>query len=456
MGSSQKKDPITRFLMYSLMGLLFFSIIVFSLLGIYMNLESRKTIYEVGEIYMSGMNEQMARHFENVIKLRFEQVHGLVSVVPSKSGKAEDLYEELVYRAQVREFDYLALCSADGEFETLYGEPIQPLNPEPFLKALVQGEQRVAVGTDASGDKVVLFGVDADYPLRNGEKSTGLIAAVPLEYVTDFLSLEDGGQLTYYHIIRPDASFVIQNSNTELLEFFHLLQKQMGSDAGSTIAGDSIKEFEDALRANRGCSVSYEIEGEELQICGMPLPYSEWYLVAVMPYGTLDDVINSLSGRRMLITLLACVSVLLIQTLIFFRYFSMSRSQLHELEEARRSALEASRAKSEFLANMSHDIRTPMNAIVGMTAIAAAHLDNREQVQNCLRKITLSSKHLLGLINDVLDMSKIESGKLTLTVEQISLKEVVEGIVSIMQPQVKAKRQTWDIHGEKVVRENVW
>ena len=105
--------------MYSLMGLLFFSIIVFSLLGIYMNLESRKTIYEVGEIYMSGMNEQMARHFENVIKLRFEQVHGLVSVVPSKSGKAEDLYEELVYRAQVREFDYLALCSADGEFETL-------------------------------------------------------------------------------------------------------------------------------------------------------------------------------------------------------------------------------------------------------------------------------------------------------------------------------------------------
>lgn len=456
MGSSQKKDPITRFLMYSLMGLLFFSIIVFSLLGIYMNLESRKTIYEVGEIYMSGMNEQMARHFENVIKLRFEQVHGLVSVVPSKSGKAEDLYEELVYRAQVREFDYLALCSADGEFETLYGEPIQPLNPEPFLKALVQGEQRVAVGTDASGDKVVLFGVDADYPLRNGEKSTGLIAAVPLEYVTDFLSLEDAGQLTYYHIIRPDASFVIQNSNIELLEFFNLLQKQMGPDAGSTIADDSVKEFKDALRANRGCSVTYEIEGEELQICGMPLPYSEWYLVAVMPYGTLDDMINSLSGRRMVMTLLACVSVLLIQTLIFFRYFSMSRSQLHELEEARRSALEASKAKSEFLANMSHDIRTPMNAIVGMTAIAAAHMDNREQVQNCLRKITLSSKHLLGLINDVLDMSKIESGKLTLTVEQISLKEVVEGIVSIMQPQVKAKRQTFDIHVENVVTENVW
>lgn len=456
MGSSQKKDPIIRFLTYSLIGLLLFSIIVFSLLGIYMNRESKKTIYEVGEIYMSGMNEQMARHFENVIKLRFEQVHGLVSVVPSEDSKTEDLYEELVYRAQIREFDYLALCSVDGEFETLYGEPIQPLNPLPFVKALVQGEQRVAVGVDTSGDEVVLFGVDADYPLRNGEKSTGLIAAVPLEYVTDFLSLEDEDQLMYYHIIRPDASFVIQNSNTELSGFFDLLQKRMGSDTEEPIAESGLAEFEDALRANGKCSIIYETEGEELQICGMPLPYSEWYLVAVMPYGILDDIINSLSGRRMAMTLLACVSVLLIQTWIFFRYFSMARTQLHELEEARRTALEASRAKSEFLANMSHDIRTPMNAIVGMTAIAAAHMDDREQVQNCLRKITLSSKHLLGLINDVLDMSKIESGKLSLTVEQISLKEVVEGIVSIMQPQVKAKKQTFDIHVENVVTENVW
>lgn len=66
-------------------------------------------------------------------------------------------------------------------------------------------------------------------------------------------------------------------------------------------------------------------------------------------------------------------------------------------------------------------------------------MDDRKQVQNCLRKITLSSKHLLGLINDVLDMSKIESGKLTLTTEKISLKEVVEGIVNIMQPQMKTK-----------------
>ena len=333
---------------------------------------------------------------------------------------------------------------------------MQPLNPLPFVEALIQGEQRVAVGTDAAGNEVVLFGVDADYPLRNGDRSTGLIAAVPLEYVTDFLDLEDEGQLMYYHIIRPDASFVIQNSNTELVGFFNLLQNQIDSASDKPSAENSVKEFGDALRDNREYSTIFELNGEEQKICGIPLPYSEWYLVAVMPYGILDNIINSLSSQRMFMTLLSCVSVLIILTLIFFRYFSMTRSQLFELEKARQEALEASRAKSEFLANMSHDIRTPMNAIVGMTAIATAHMDDREQVQNCLRKIALSSRHLLGLINDVLDMSKIESGKLTLTTDHISLKEVVEGIVSIMQPQVKAKKQTFDIHIDNVVTENVW
>ena len=125
MGSSQKRNPTTRFLIYSFIGLLIFSMVIFSLLGIYMNRKSKKTIYEVGEIYMSGMNEQMSRHFETVIKLRFNQVSGIVSVVSAGNSDKKELYEELAYRARVREFDYLALCSTEGAFETIYGQPIQ-------------------------------------------------------------------------------------------------------------------------------------------------------------------------------------------------------------------------------------------------------------------------------------------------------------------------------------------
>lgn len=456
MGNSKKKNPTTRFLICSFIGLLIFSIIMFSLLGIYMSRKSKRAVYEIGEIYMSGMNEQMSRHFESVIKLRFNQASGIVSVVPTDMNDKDRLYEELTYRAQVREFDYLALCSADGEFQTLYGQPIQPLKPKPFVEALLQGEQRVAVGIDTAGNEVVLFGVDAAYPMHNGDWSTGLIAAVPLEYITDFLFLKEEGQLMYYHIIRPDGSFVIQNPNTELRYFFEQLQKQSDSAVNESSAENPVEKFSAALKKHEEYTAILEVNGEERQIYGISLPYSEWYLVSVMPYTILDNAIHNLGSQRIFMTLLSCASVLIILTVIFLRYFSITRSQMNELEKARQAALEANKAKSEFLANMSHDIRTPMNAIVGMTAIAAAHIDDRKQVENCLRKITLSSKHLLGLINDVLDMSKIESGKLTLTTEQISLKEVVEGIVNIMQPQVKTKKQTFDIHVENILTENVW
>ena len=456
MGNSKKKNPTTCFLICSFIGLLIFSIIMFSLLGIYMSRKSKRAVYEIGEIYMSGMNEQMSRHFESVIKLRFNQASGIVSVVPTDTNDKDRLYEELTYRAQVREFDYLALCSADGEFQTLYGQPIQPLNPKPFVEALLQGEQRVAVGIDTAGNEVVLFGVDAAYPMHNGDRSIGLIAAVPLEYITDFLFLKEEGQLMYYHIIRPDGSFVIQNPNTELRYFFEQLQKQSDSAVNESSAENPVEKFSAALKKHEEYTAILEVNGEERQIYGISLPYSEWYLVSVMPYTILDNAINNLGSQRIFMTLLSCASVLIILTVIFLRYFSITRSQMNELEKARQAALEANKAKSEFLANMSHDIRTPMNAIVGMTAIATAHMDDREQVQSCLRKITLSSKHLLGLINDVLDMSKIESGKLTLTTEQISLKEVVEGIVNIMQPQVKTKKQTFDIHVENILTENVW
>ena len=457
MRNSETKDSTTRFLIYSFIGLLIFSISVFSLLGIYMSRKSEKAVYEVGQIYMSGMNKQMSKHFETVIKLRFNQVNGIVSVVSADNKNKEKLYEELVYRAQVRNFDYLALCSAEGNFQTLYGQSVQPLNPEPFVEALIRGEQRVAVGIDSAGNEVALFGVGiTTYPMQDGSMSTGLVAAVPLEYIINFLSLDDEENLMYYYIFRPDGSFVIQNPHTELRDFFKRLQKHPDSTANELSEESSIKEFGAALKKREEYVTIVDVNGIKYQIYGIPLPYSEWYLVSGMPYSILDDTINNLSNQRMFMTLLSCASILIILTLIFLRYLSITRSQMLELKDARQKAVESSKAKSEFLANMSHDIRTPMNAIVGMTAIATAHIDDQKQVQNCLRKITLSSKHLLGLINDVLDMSKIESGKLTLTTEQISLKEVVEGIVNIMQPQVKAKRQTFDIHVENILTENIW
>ncbi len=110
-----------------------------------------------------------------------------------------------------------------------------------------------------------------------------------------------------------------------------------------------------------------------------------------------------------------------------------------ELKEAYEIAQKANMAKSEFLSNMSHDIRTPMNAIIGMTNIALKHIEDNARVKDCLNKISVSSEHLLSLINDILDMSRIESGRVVLSDEPFNLSDLMHNLVDMITPQIRAK-----------------
>ncbi len=125
------------------------------------------------------------------------------------------------------------------------------------------------------------------------------------------------------------------------------------------------------------------------------------------------------------------------------------------LKDAYEVAEQANRAKSEFLSRMSHDIRTPLNAIIGMSAIARAHLGDNDRVQDCLQKINVSSRHLLSLINEVLDMSKIESGKVDLNEEPFSLSTLVDDLSMMIRPQIAAKQHRFNIRLNDVRHEDV-
>lgn len=125
------------------------------------------------------------------------------------------------------------------------------------------------------------------------------------------------------------------------------------------------------------------------------------------------------------------------------------------LKEAYRAAENASRAKTEFLSNMSHDIRTPMNAIIGLTAIAGANIENQEKVIECLGKITKSSRHLLGLINEVLDMARIESGKMSLTEEDFNLPELVDNLITMTKTSIDEHHHSFEVHIDHIEHEAV-
>ena len=121
-----------------------------------------------------------------------------------------------------------------------------------------------------------------------------------------------------------------------------------------------------------------------------------------------------------------------------------------KISEARQAAEQASRSKTQFLANMSHDIRTPMNAIIGMTTIARQNIENKVKTLDCLNKIGSSSAHLLELINSILSMSKIESGKVILTDDELSLPQLLEDVLNIIRPMAGKKMQNLRLELEEL------
>ena len=446
-------NSATRFLTVSLALVLLLTVCIFSFLAFYMSRKSSATISAVGTTYMTGMGEKVTQHFTSLIELRLSQVTALVDSYHPDDAPPEELREELSTNARLRGFESLAYYSRTGEFDMIYGREPTLADPGPFLDSMNAGEIKAAVTTPVNGQKDVLLGVSAEYVMSSGETCTALVATLPVDYIAETLALYSENTLVYSHIIRRDGSFVIRSGDSFRENYFSRIQA-LFEEQGKN-GEQYVRELEAAMDAGEDYSALFTFGSERRHLQCNKLPYSEWYLVTVMPYGNLDKAVNDLSHTWLNLVFLGCAVVLAALLLVFWQYFKLLRIQMAELEQARKESEHANQAKSEFLSNMSHDIRTPMNAIVGMTAIATANIDDKQQVQNCLKKITLSSRHLLGLINDVLDMSKIESGKLTLNMDQVSLREVMDSIVSIAQPQVRSKRQQFDVFIHDISTENV-
>ena len=193
----------------------------------------------------------------------------------------------------------------------------------------------------------------------------------------------------------------------------------------------------------------------------------DYYLYAYVPAHQVYNVTAPNMASALIVYLLVLALVLglrwssvknfrLQQAEIEQEYKNSLEQKNAELELAVQHETAANRAKREFLFNMSHDIRTPMNAIIGFTSLAAAHIDNREQVIDYLKKISTASQHLLSLINDVLDMSRIESGKVALETKPVHLPDLVHDIRDIIQSNITSKRlslyiDTLDVSDEDVI-----
>ena len=265
--------------------------------------------------------------------------------------------------------------------------------------------------------------------IRKEHELLGVISALSAEYASLFLV---NARTNNYHVIRTSAlgsTFVAEHTNAE---------------EGLRLYIDACVVPEDQEKMYQACTISYmqEVVPETgiysvnyRQADGIENSYGQ---LNIARFKAEDDALYFVIGMRNITHMIE--KELEIQ---------------HALQDAYDAAEAASHAKSDFLQTMSHDIRTPMNGIIGMTAIAAAHIDDKERVQDSLQKITVASKHLLSLINEVLDMSKIESGKVILTEEDFNLSDLIDNMVAMIRPQVRAHGHDLTINIQEVKHELV-
>lgn len=447
---------VTRFLVVRFVLMVLVCVVVFFALMQYVSRKTGDAVDEITNIYISEINEQIKQKFSAISQLRINQVSAVIQrTAKGENTDLESEREDIRLSAEVRGFEWLGLYVGENRFVSIYGDDIEILD-DSLRVSLDDNGEVITYGYTKEGEKLFVFGTKADYVLENGEKSLAMLAAVPMEYLEKVLFKNEEKREVYSHLIDGKGDFIIRTGEAYRDSYFDRLDAIL-EDSDDKTKDEYIKELRAAMERNEDYTTTLYAEGELRHFCCSVLAdNSDWYAITIIPDWTFGNIMGSLDSARNTMTVVAIAVLLIIFLVIFYQYFKFSQQQMQMMNQSKVDAQRANMAKSEFLSSMSHDIRTPMNAIVGMTEIAMRNISDDVRVEDCLKKIRLSSKQLLGLINDVLDMSKIESGKLSLSVAPMSLRETMDDIVNIIKPQVKTRNQFFDIYIRDVIAEDVY
>ena len=408
---------------------------------------SQEAAVETSDLYLRELTSQTIGHFRTSLRGQFAQLKTAAGALTDEDTRDEPSLESFLNETQSNNgFSFLALLDDQGDYHSADG--IFPAASKiSFLGELLQGEtELISYNETILGDNMLLLGLRIQ-PIQYGDRTFfAVLAGFSTDTLSGQLSLEKEDARTYSSIITGTGSFII-NSNADTTfscctNFFSTLTKYAAFDVGY-----SQEEILTDIQSGHSGLTSYAIGTEKQYLYYAPIPDTDWYMLTIIPYSVVDGTVNNLIhqlNRNALIVLVVIVAIL--SSVFIFYYINMNKKEeaLRQAnviaEEARQRAENANLAKSEFLSRMSHEIRTPMNGIIGMGVIAMQNLNNPAKVENCLKKVSLSSKHLLSLINDVLDMSKIESGKIELKREPFDFRVFVEGLSNIYFSQAAAKK----------------
>lgn len=420
----------------------------------------RRTASQISSLYLRELSSATGEHLQTALEYHFTQVDSVAQLLTEETAADDTAFNEYVtHMKNAYGFSFLAFVDENGYYHDGVGVYSAASNVS-FLGNLLKGEKHlISYNELIENNDVILMG-SAMTPLPAGDTSfIGVLAGLSTEMMSKKMVLVNEQSQMYSSVVTSDGTYVIIN---DMKGYFHGSNMLSSLKKSAEFASpDELQEItEGLLTGGEGTYFLTTETGEPFYLYYSPLDNTNWFLVTMMPYevieGTIRELGVSISKNSMTIY---CIYLLLL-LMIFFLYIHFNYKKQIQLEKTKsaaeqafRIAEEANSAKSVFLSNMSHDIRTPMNAIVGFVALLGREADNPEKVREYTKKLAVSSQHLLGLINDVLDMAKIESGKTSLNVSKANLADLIEEINTIIRPQMKARGHQFDIEIKNVSHE---
>ncbi len=299
------------------------------------------------------------------------------------------------------------------------------------------------------------------------EKDGRQIAALYVEYVYDSFDKSlpngfyDGKAMLYIMdaqsqrmVLKPKGMGERSAGHLNLEDFFR---------ANDILEADLQAEVSDCIKNAENMMFYHDIRGKSSLIYMWSVNNGTIYLIGYVPIEAIQQEGRTVNQNIFIVVIVMLVAFFLCCLLFYFnqrqqnnlRKEREAEREVHnrQLAEALQAAQAASNSKTMFLSNMSHDIRTPMNAVLGFASLLAKDAENPEKVREYTKKIMASGQHLLSLINDILDVSKIESGKVVLAIEEFTLNDLVSSVDAIIRPMANAKEQTFNIEVTNIEHE---
>ncbi len=432
----------------------------------------RSYIETNGKNNMATIMEQMSQSYDIQVNAYFSKLEQTERFLFQNGQREVSLEECKAYfdTAASEEREELLFMKDNGEVATTDGRSIRLDIQSQMLIDLHQNKkiaQSVTLSSNGRNGNYFLIAIPCETYAVDGERYHAIAALLDRGDIDTMLELNGYGGQAYIFLV--DENGVVNYTNQPGEKFYRNFSvlKQLRKD--KAISDRQYDALSDAVKSKQQEIELFEDNEAPFYLGCYPVTSSNHRLICIVARSVVNNSLIAYQNTviRLLVGYVGIVLLLCIALIYFsFRVRISSKKMAYEeekrqiqeramkeLEAAKNRADDANRAKSEFLSNMSHDIRTPMNAIVGITKLMEHERNDPEKMEEYIHKVQTSSKHLLSLINDVLDMSKIESGGVILNRESVSLADQVRQVNSILQPQVQERKQRFEIRLHGIVHE---